>query len=307
MSQQKYVYHYTSMKGLEGVVKNRTLRFTDHRFLNDYGEFVRPYETLKKLVDPDIKAMLSDLYMTLNANYSLALFCVSQTCNSLAQMRLYADDCKGAAIVFSTDIWSSASKNNGHIFNTVPLWGTPDIPIFKEPVFTPLESCEYEDIEQYCKKVIKNNQDFLNQLQKFNERKRNLKDLSSSEAGQLFKFLFDIAKWKDKSFNEEQEMRSVALIPKEELFFEGRANDIRPYWEWKTQGNNLDSLILGVILGTKCSNNTADFLAYMLGSSRYSGGYSPQIEWEKEVASSMFDLVKPTYNYFCFKQRATYQ
>ncbi|WP_419147219.1 hypothetical protein [Pseudoalteromonas 'SMAR'] len=302
----KYVYHYTTTKGLEGIVKHRTLRFTDHRFLNDFGEFVRAYEKLKEL-EPKMQTMLTDLYKTLNASYSLAFFCVSKTCDSLAQMRLYGDDCRGAAIALSTNTWELASESNGRLFPAVKLFDSPNNSIFREPVFTQLEDCEYTDLDHYCTQIINNHKEFLNQLNIRSEGIVNLRNLSASEAEELFKFLADIAKWKDKSFSEEQEMRTIALVPKDNLLFESRANDIRPYWDWQTQGNNLDHLILGVILGAKCSTNTAGFLAYKLGSSNYSREHSSQIEWREKVGDKMFDVLEPANNYFCFKQKTTYQ
>lgn len=201
----KYLYHYTSIKGLEGIVKNRTLRFTDHRFLNDFGEFVRPYEKLKKLVRPEMQEVLSNLYKTLNANYSLAFCCVSKTCDSLAQMRLYGDDCKGAAIVLSTNMWELASESNGGLFPHIELFSSPNNTIFKEPVFTPFENCEYENMDQYCVRIKENHSNLLNWIGEKDKTIKNLNNLTPAEKEELFKFLVDVAKWKDKSFSEEQE------------------------------------------------------------------------------------------------------
>ncbi len=303
----RHVYHYTSLKGLEGIVKNRTLRFTDHRFLNDFGEFVRPFEKLKEILEPELQEVLSNLYMAINAEYSIAICCVSNTCDSLAQMRLYADDCKGAAIVLSTNVWELASQANGRLFNTVELFESSNTSIFKEPVFTPISSCTYGELESYCYKLIEKHKPLLNKLDNYIEWKGGLRTLPAQEAEEIFNFFTEIARWKDLSFREEQELRSIAFIPKDYLQYESREMDIRPYWDWNTQGNNLDSLILGVILGSKCSDKIGAFLSYHLGSSNYSNESSPQIEWGNKVASAKFDRIEPTNNYFCFKQKVTYE
>ena len=38
MGEFETLYHYTSADGLKSIIENRTLRFSDYRFLNDIDE-----------------------------------------------------------------------------------------------------------------------------------------------------------------------------------------------------------------------------------------------------------------------------
>lgn len=62
MSNYETLYHYTSADGLKGIIENKTLRFSDYRFLNDideiqYGKcvFLNEMEKLKKIYSDKIE------------------------------------------------------------------------------------------------------------------------------------------------------------------------------------------------------------------------------------------------------------
>lgn len=45
--EQEFLYHYTSIEGLKGIVENKTIRLTDYRFLNDPRELYLAVESFE--------------------------------------------------------------------------------------------------------------------------------------------------------------------------------------------------------------------------------------------------------------------
>ena len=50
MKEPEYLYHYTSFKGLKGIIDSKSLRFTDYRSLTDRSEFSYSKELLCEVI-----------------------------------------------------------------------------------------------------------------------------------------------------------------------------------------------------------------------------------------------------------------
>ena len=67
-SRGKGIYHYTSISGLEGILKNKKLRFTNIKYMNDKDEIVAGLDSIAKASNA------SDEERTKNANICVLLF-----------------------------------------------------------------------------------------------------------------------------------------------------------------------------------------------------------------------------------------
>jgi hypothetical protein len=111
------LYHYTDGPGLSGIFESQTLRFTDHRHLNDpsevrHGVFMA-HEVMKALAGQEeglVQLFLDcakDLFSPDNVSYLLEYFvaCFSREGDDLGQWRAYADNGRGYAIGFAPAVF----------------------------------------------------------------------------------------------------------------------------------------------------------------------------------------------------------
>lgn len=81
----KYLYHYTTLRGLKGIINSRCLWATDYRFLNDSVEVVYANDILRDLVLPRSIDRLRSLYKG-----SLA---IKRRFKNLKNLEVFAEEC----------------------------------------------------------------------------------------------------------------------------------------------------------------------------------------------------------------------
>ncbi|EKD29046.1 MAG: hypothetical protein ACD_79C00102G0003 [uncultured bacterium] len=60
MNKSEYLWHYTTLEGLKGILENQNIWATDYRFLNDSTELHTAKEIFIRNLIPDIKEMILD-------------------------------------------------------------------------------------------------------------------------------------------------------------------------------------------------------------------------------------------------------
>ena len=103
------IYHYCGVDGFLGIVKNKELRLTHCRFMNDYAEHIgmltQAHEHLQGLTlhgpQEEFRNALQHLLGLVQQSPYLA--CFSSKGDLLSQWRAYANDGTGFAIGFSKD------------------------------------------------------------------------------------------------------------------------------------------------------------------------------------------------------------
>ncbi|HEX8221466.1 MAG TPA: DUF2971 domain-containing protein [Chloroflexia bacterium] len=107
------LYHYTSQKGLLGMIKTRSLWASNIHYMNDYREF---YEALRvarsaikgtslRTTDPIISNLLSKMPDRLQRTTGIHIyvFCFSASRDALSQWRAYCPSGSGFSVGFSYD------------------------------------------------------------------------------------------------------------------------------------------------------------------------------------------------------------
>ena len=122
-SPPKLIYHYTDDAGLKGIIENGTLWFTDVFNLNDPSEIRHGFSEAVSVLESKasgsheeisrfVKAFkLFDVEIEEAAN--LFVCCFSGNGDELGQWRAYADDGRGYALGFHTDILEKAFTEKG--------------------------------------------------------------------------------------------------------------------------------------------------------------------------------------------------
>jgi hypothetical protein len=104
------IYHYTTMEGFSGIVKDKGLWLTDHLYLNDYKEIEYGINIVSEMVDSFLSKenILQKLFLDLkkelfNTNeYRVCISCFSLDGNNLSQWRGYGQHGNGVSLGFST-------------------------------------------------------------------------------------------------------------------------------------------------------------------------------------------------------------
>jgi hypothetical protein len=119
----KPLYHYTDMRGFEGILKNEEIWFTDYRHLNDPKELMHGIGLAKAMLARRIKSggiqgllfgWVEDLLTKRNFGRALVFFIASFSRNGddLGQWRAYADDGRGVAIGLAPDVFAPLEAQN---------------------------------------------------------------------------------------------------------------------------------------------------------------------------------------------------
>jgi DUF2971 family protein len=117
------LYHYTDMRGLEGILKNEEIWFTDYRHLNDPKELMHGIELAKAMLARRMNGAgfhaflfgwIDDLLTKRNFGKALVFFIASfsRDRDDLGQWRAYADDGRGASIGFSPELFAPNETKN---------------------------------------------------------------------------------------------------------------------------------------------------------------------------------------------------
>ncbi len=114
------LWHYTDVNALNGILNDKEIWFGNASNMNDKNELSEFINDLKKEVFLGInekgknsvaEEVFKRIQEKLKSSYPY-IFCVSQACDDAAQWERYADDGRGYAIVFNTEILSKVCYNN---------------------------------------------------------------------------------------------------------------------------------------------------------------------------------------------------
>lgn len=225
------LYHYTSMKGLLGIIQERSIWATNILYLNDSSEYKHARDLIVKEINEqkaairdtaDIKRkVLDSLDQMLNPergdyNHDHLYVCsFSASCDQLSQWRGYCPEGKGYSIGFWTDVLCKAMEAKG--FNHVECLYKPEQ---KQKLIEDKLSEHINESVNACNKKPEN---------KVNEF------ISKTSEELVNKALEIMPAIKDKAFEEEKEFRFYRILndyeaEKEVCFREGHSMVI-PYVE----------------------------------------------------------------------------
>ena len=223
------LYHYTSQKGLKGILQNKNLWMTNIRYLNDSSEFSytinlvktelkkrkdKYYNHCKTLYDKTYKAYeLTEKFcnnLLNNTEYEFYVFSLSQKKNDLNQWREYCPKEGGFCVEFDY-------KKLSHIIN--PDGGNQENHIN-------IKKCEYHKKEQ-----IKSISSLFDNLD------TSFTSTNSVDLPHIFiKFVLDILKLssycKDTSFKDEIEYRIISRGEHNNKIYREGKSTIIPYIEF---------------------------------------------------------------------------
>jgi hypothetical protein len=121
------VYHYTDLKGLIGILTEKSIWATNISYLNDFGEYKYAFEQYKGVVDllvsstagtskeislARVKERLANL-----PKRNICICCFSETLDVLSQWRSYGADGTGFAVGFAGVDLHQLGKRQGFTLN----------------------------------------------------------------------------------------------------------------------------------------------------------------------------------------------
>lgn len=209
----EYLFHYTNLNALSGIVEERKFRMSKIQYLNDTEEFEYTLNMARRVIkqeitscNPEEKELLEEISSRISAKRRLNIFvaCLTSKENSLSQWRSYADNAHGICIRFDTNHLTDSLENAETNFH---FW-----------------KCIYSEATQWAilTELIDNT---IREFRKLDDSKENL-------IIRFIKLLIRIAPiFKHPSFNEEEEWR-IATSPisnRESNFnYQISENSIRP-------------------------------------------------------------------------------
>jgi len=111
MSDNSFLYHYTSIAGLNSIVRSGKVWASDCRYLNDRQELARALEMFLAKLEGASKEALSLALHWHTFSRCHCVFSLSRSPKVLSQWRAYADDGRGAAIGFRVEFLSGLAKS----------------------------------------------------------------------------------------------------------------------------------------------------------------------------------------------------
>jgi hypothetical protein len=221
------LYHYTSQRGLLGIIREESIQATNIKYLNDSTEFSYTIELASKFLEErgcDVESTPSEVISLLRTPETGPVFAASFSSqrNQLSQWRGYCPDSGGFMLGFDSSKIQILAKEQGFQLARCIYDIDEQLAIIEKEIGNPLKvsaskwSCENG-----------NSCIDLDEIMKTNGKQR--LDLALD--------LLNLApKFKDPSFHEEEEWRLIAIAgpawPREVKFREGKSM-IVPYIEFK--------------------------------------------------------------------------
>lgn len=197
------IYHYTSAKGLKGILENKCIWATDNRFLNDPTEIKYSQEILLKSI-VSIEDLKND----------------KETVDSIIKEYVYYPKYNIYLISFcenndSVSMWNYYAESNGF-----------SLEIEKEKLIKELkvigDTKEITDVKYYFGKVIYNKKDQIDKIQK-TLKKHVLDNINGNDKNkreiikEFIKQYFSLSPFlKHQSYEDEKEVRLVILLSEED-------------------------------------------------------------------------------------------
>lgn len=184
----KYVYHYTSIRGFKGIIKDREIWATDLRYMNDPTELELGYNYLNEMVCESVE---SGKTIKRDPNVPIFACSFSKNKNVLSQWRAYAKG-GGVAIGFPRDLLQNVAAAKDYV----------------------LKDCIYYDLEDPTTKIqlVSKAIQLLELTDSSTKRGSNAKATDDSETDKLIalKSPWIVPVIKHKAYKEEDEVR---LLP----------------------------------------------------------------------------------------------
>ena len=280
------VYHYTSPDGILGILKNKTLRFTDCQYLNDKGEFVYirvPFEkAYKKIIqergesDENLDGFIDEFFISpyvylsfknnVNKNSSSKKFSIGYNRYYVLCTSINPD---------TANMWNYYVKNG--------IYQGYNLGIDRNFINERFSNCRNNEIEFIDGKVIYDEKEQIKMiytklkelLAQFDERKRlidddddyshemNIQDFQENLYGYIHeqKLFF-----KNPAFLGEEEYRFILKVDNEFSgdnklsidFRVGESGIITPYIEWKYTLSEKENLFKQITLAPMIESNLAE-------------------------------------------------
>jgi len=230
----KILFHYTDVKGLEGIITNQEMRATDHCFLNDKSEFDNGLKMFKKLVanrEIELSDFIKDRYdfdhdiasVVRTIKRQKGVYCCSFTGNGnlLSQWRGYCPKEGGYSIGFGRQALLNLTNKE----------------------YTELFCCEYREQEQFAmaKKTIEQ------MLLRF-DGSSGLSGCSNQTFHTHLKsdICFIASAFKNCHFEEEAEWRLVSRPSRDrEIYYRADGNMLKPYITLDLPNTTIEKIIIG--------------------------------------------------------------
>lgn len=197
-----YISHYTSNAGLEAIMQNDTLWFTESEALNDYNEGKILEKIVKdiKIKDTKIRDKIVKYISEIKKNYTFFICCFSKNNDCIPMWNYYckSDNKDGYAIIFDNDL----IKKQYNDFNKVSNIYKDLYSNLKKFIFA---SIVYDENEQ--KRIIKDFIDYIDECGSDKNNEQILKDF-------IIHFLY---LFKNKDFKHEEEVRIIYCIHNTEV------------------------------------------------------------------------------------------
>jgi hypothetical protein len=236
------LYHYTSQKGLVGIISTKSIWATDIFFLNDASEFQYSENILANEIDNYLKTakfkedeskllnLLPDVTKSVREVYKPFVCSFSEESDLLSQWRGYCSQVSGFSIGFDTKIMMENLKK--HSFE--------------------ISQCNYK-IEEQKLIILKLIKEFVIGFRKIENK--NIEKVTELALKFQSAFYGNVPRLKDQSFKEEKEWRFVLSVrtvkfykPDEINFREGKSMLI-PYMSVPLWQENEKIPIKEIIIG----------------------------------------------------------
>ena len=283
------LYHYTSQKGLLGILQNHKLRMTNILYMNDSNEFSHPMDFLKteclretlnillsmRMKIPDYsghKTFKEEIYLK---GMNIFVFSLSEKGNDLSQWRGYCPDTGGFCIEFDREKLFNIVEKKEHLEIKECSYMTNEMirerldSLLTKSTYTTLEGEQlvehnYKDVD--VSEINKILYDFLT------NRMLNLNDISRID-NILNELIKECPFWKDKSFQDEKECRIIYRYEGEgkDIKFDEGKSMIKPYYEIEFKGDDklpISKIIVGPTPHPELSKLSVESL---LKSEKYEG------------------------------------
>jgi len=216
MTQDKLLYHYTSVTGLNGILSTRTIWASDCRYLNDQKELVHAIELFLNRFEDESKKILGLALHWYSASRSHCVFSLSQSPNVLSQWRAYGDDGRGAAIGFHPKYLTGIGNSSRTSF---------------------LVDCIYSDHENFLDGAVEACKEDIEALRKMyvdsDGAANSFMQLIDKTPTPLARIYAELLKIKNPAFQEEQEVRLVISAPLKKVQTRVTNGLIIPYIEYQ--------------------------------------------------------------------------
>lgn len=246
--------HYTSLSAAHSILKSRSIRFTDYRFLNDISEFNYASKKFIDIFSDERMKVFAKKTIEILMKYKIGIFSFCKNRNSLPHFISYADDARGVCINFNKQelIRGLLDKNK------IKLEAEFDT---KKPFlkFSDFLTVKY-DFEDFTESNLLKNFDWLlkNSFH-FSDFKIKLKDGANERfINELLKLISFLLSHKQSSFSFENEVRIVAFTNLNNLWdTEVRRELIIPHLNLEFESNRIFN---GYDIGPKCDERNQEQL-----------------------------------------------